>query len=206
MQPVDVLADPAVAGVALDPVRNRLLAALAEPASAATLAARVGMPRQKVNYHVRALEAHGLVRLVEERRHGGLTERILRASASAYVVSPAAMGEVAPDLGRSGDRLSVAYLVALAARVVREVGDLLPRAARAGKRLPTLALDADIRFASARARAQFTDELATAVRELAAKYNDESADGGRTYRLVVGAYPRPAEEAEAPPALTKEKR
>ena len=58
---VEVIEDPAAAVVALDPVRARLLAELGEPASAAALAGRVGLTRQKVNYHLRALEAHGLV-------------------------------------------------------------------------------------------------------------------------------------------------
>ena len=48
---------------------TRLLAELAQPASASnTLAARLGLARQKVNYHLRALELHGLVELVAERR------------------------------------------------------------------------------------------------------------------------------------------
>ena len=72
---LEVIDDPAAAVVALDPIRTRLLAELAEPGSAASLASRVGLTRQKVNYHLRALEAHGLVRPVEERRWGGLVER-----------------------------------------------------------------------------------------------------------------------------------
>src|SRR5918911_4448011 len=97
---VDVIEDPAAAVVALDPVRARLLAELREPASAAALAGRVGLARQKVNYHLRALEAHGLVRAAGERRWGGLTERLLEATAAAYVVSPGALGPVAADPGR----------------------------------------------------------------------------------------------------------
>src|SRR5215207_4375234 len=110
-------------------MRSRLLSELAAPASAATLAARVGLARQKVNYHLNALEAHGLVRLAEERQWGGLTERLLVATAASYVVSPGALGPVAADPGRTNDRLSASYLIALAARAVREVGDLV-RAAR----------------------------------------------------------------------------
>ncbi len=53
---VAVIEDPAAAEVSLDPMRARLLAELAEPGSATTLANRVGLPRQKVNYHLRALE------------------------------------------------------------------------------------------------------------------------------------------------------
>jgi DNA-binding transcriptional ArsR family regulator len=69
---------------ALDPVRSRLLAELARPASAASLAKRLGIARQKINYHLRALEAHRLVRVDEERRWGGLTERRLVATAASF--------------------------------------------------------------------------------------------------------------------------
>src|SRR5262245_58256118 len=130
MVDVQVLDDPQVAAVALDPVRNRMLGELREPASAAALAARLGLPRQKVNYHLRTLEKHGLARQVAKRRWGGLTERQLVASATSYVVSPAALGTVAADPGRATDRLSAGYLVSLAARVVREVGELVRRATR----------------------------------------------------------------------------
>ena len=109
---VDVIEDPAAAIVALDPVRARLLAELATPGSASTLAPRVGLARQKVNYHLRLLEAHGLVKQVEKRRWGGLTERFVQATAASYVVSPSAMGLAACDPGKTRDRLSARYLVA----------------------------------------------------------------------------------------------
>ena len=191
MLDVEVIDDPGAAVVALDPLRSRLLAALTEPGSAATLAPRMGLTRQKVNYHLRALEAHGLVRLVEERRWGGLTERMLVATAASYVVSPGALGEAANDPARTSDRLSARYLIALAARVVREVGDLARRAEKLDKRLATLALDTEVRFRSAAERAAFTDELAAAVTALVARYHDPSAPGGRAYRLMVGAHPLP---------------
>jgi DNA-binding transcriptional ArsR family regulator len=193
---VEVIDDPAAAVVALDPVRARLLAALAEPGSAATLAPRLGLTRQKVNYHLRALEAHGLVRQVEERRWGGLTERLLEATAASYVVSPGALGAAASDPGRTRDRLSARYLIALAARLVREVGDLARRAERDGKRLATLALDTEIRFRSAADRAAFADELATAVGALVSRYHDAAALGGRAHRLVVAAHPLPTDPEE----------
>jgi DNA-binding transcriptional ArsR family regulator len=187
---VEVIEDAAAAAVALDPVRTRLLAELAEPASAATLAARVGIARQKVNYHLRALESHGLVAVAEERKHGGITERVLRATAASYIVSPAALSEAAVDPAMASDRLSARYLVALAGRIVREVGDLARRAGNAGRRLPTMSIDTEIRFRSAEDRAAFADELTAAVVELAARYHH---DDGRPHRLVVAAYPRPKE-------------
>ena len=65
MLDVDVIEDPGAAAAILDPVRGAILAALAEPGSATTVARRLDLPRQKVNYHVRALEQHDLVKLVE---------------------------------------------------------------------------------------------------------------------------------------------
>src|SRR5262245_348697 len=149
MLDIQVIDDPAAATVALEPVRSRLLSELVAPVSAATLAARVGLARQKVNYHLRELEAHGLVRLAQERKWGGLTERLLVATAASYVVSPSALGPVAVDPNREVDRLSASYLIALGARVVREVGNLVRRANEAGKRLATLAVDTEVRFRSA---------------------------------------------------------
>jgi DNA-binding transcriptional ArsR family regulator len=191
MLDVHVIDEPAAATAALDPVRNRLLAELREPASAAALASRVGLPRQKVNYHLRTLESHGLVRVASERRWGGLTERLLVAMATAFVVSPGALGPVAADPGREMDRLSASYLIALAARVVREIGDLVRRAREAGKLLATLSVDTVIRFRSAAERAAFTAELTEAINRLVSKYHDEAAPGGRAHRLVLMAHPLP---------------
>jgi DNA-binding transcriptional ArsR family regulator len=198
MLDVDVINNPAAAAAALDPVKARLLAELARPASAATLAARVGLARQKVNYHLRSLEDHGLVEPAGERRWGGLTERLMVATASSYVVSPEALGPVAADPGRGADRLSAGYMIALGARIVREVGDLWRLARQTGKRLATLSLDTEIRFRSAAERADFTAELTAALTALVARYHDETAPGGRPHRLVVLAHPLPARQEDQP--------
>lgn len=197
MLAVEVIDDPTAAAVALDPIRSRLLSELAEPASAATLANRLGIPRQKVNYHLRALESYDLVRVAEKRQWGGLTERRMVASAASYLVSPGAMGPVAVDPDRdfhrgihlNPDRLSASYLIALAARIVREVKGLLTRSAETEKRLPTLSVDTVIRFRSAADRAEFSQELTQTITRLSAKYHDEEAQGGRPHRLVAVAYP-----------------
>ena len=161
------------------------------------MGARLDLPRQKVGYHLNALADRGLVVEVDQRRHGGLTERIFGASASSYVVSPAALGEAGTDPRRVRDHLSAAYLIAVAARAVQEVGGLVRSAAAAGKRLPTLSVTADVRFRSAEERSAFADELAAAVRSLVARYHDEHARGGRWYRVVGLAHPRPIEEEPA---------
>lgn len=196
MLALEIIENPQAAAVALDPVRSRLLSELAEPASAATLAARVGLTRQKVNYHLNALQAHGLVRAASQKKWGGLTERLLVATASQYVVSPVALGAAGADPGRTADRLSASYLVAVAARVIREVGGLVRAARDTDMRLPTLSLDTEIRFRSAAKRAAFSKELISAVAALAAKYHDETAPGGRPHRLLVLAHPLPHENPE----------
>jgi DNA-binding transcriptional ArsR family regulator len=186
---VEVIEDAQAAAVALEPGRGRLLAALTEPASAAVLAQRFGEPRQKVNYHLRALADHGLVREVESRRWGGLTERRYVATARSYLVCPTALGPLAADPERSADRLSASYLLALAARVVREVGGLLRKATSTGQRLATLSIDTEIAFRSAEERAAFSQELATGIAALAARYHAPEAPGSRRHRLVVAAHP-----------------
>lgn len=194
MLDVEVIDSPATAALALDPVKSRILAELKQPASAAALASRIGLTRQKVNYHLRALEDHRLVEPAEKRKWGGLVERLMVASAASYIVSPAAMGPAAADPARNADRLSASYLIALAARMVREVGDLWSAARRADKRLATLSIDTTIRFGSPADRAAFTQDLADAVAALAARYHDGDAPRGRAHRLVVASYPAPEDK------------
>jgi DNA-binding transcriptional ArsR family regulator len=189
MLDVAVIDDPAAAEASLQPTRARLLAALAEAGSATTLAAAVGLSRQKANYHLRALERHGLIELVEERRKGNVTERVLRATAASYVISPAALSAVAPDPDRSPDQLSARWLLALGARLVQEVGELIAGAKAARRPLATFGIDTEVRFASAADRAAFAAELSDAVEAVVAKYHDETAQDGRRHRLVVGLHP-----------------
>ncbi|GAA4181975.1 helix-turn-helix domain-containing protein [Streptosporangium oxazolinicum] len=189
MQDIAVIEDPAAAEVSLDPIRARLLAELSEPGSATMLAAKVGLPRQKVNYHLKTLEAHGLVEMIEERRKGNVNERIMRATAASYVISPTALASVEPDPARSPDQLSASWLLAVAARLVRDVGSLITGATKARKRVATFAIDGEVRFASAADRAAFAGELAGAVTALVSKYHDESAENGRDHRIVVALHP-----------------
>ena len=189
MLDIDIIEDPATAESILDPVRMRLLAALAEPASATMLASRVGLPRQLVNYHLRTLERHGLVELQEERRKGNVMERVMRASASSYVISPAALAPLQPDPDSAPDHRSAMWLLALAARLVRDVGTLLTGAARERRPLSTFALDAEVRFANAADRAAFADELSAAVIALIGRYHDEAVPRGRTHRVLLAIHP-----------------
>src|SRR5882757_1516379 len=190
MLDVTVIEDAAAAVVSLDPMRARLLAELAAgPASATMLAGQVGLPRQKVNYHLKALEKYGLVELSGERRKGNVTERLMRATAASYVISPTALAAVQPDPARFRDQLSARWLLSVAARLVRDVGALITGADRARQRVATYALDGEVRFASAAQRAAFVDELTLGMSALVAKYHDPDAEGGRSHRVVVALHP-----------------
>lgn len=186
-----MLADAAAVEVALDPIRASILDALAEPGSAATVAAAVGLTRQKANYHLKALEAHGLVELAQERVWGGITERLMRRSARHLVVAPDVVQHGAADPNEVGDRLSAAYLIAVNARTVSEVG-AITGGASAGTRLPTLTVDTVVGFRSPDDRAAFAAELQSAIAGLVARYHH---DDGRPHRLTISSYPRPKEQS-----------
>lgn len=188
----EVLSSPDQAAAVLHPDRRRVLEALREPGSATTVGERLGLPRQRVNYHLRELERVGLVRLVATRRKRNCTERVVQATATSYVVSPEVLDALAGDAADTPDRFSSAYLVALAARTIRELGELRRRARADGTRLATLALQADLRFASAADRAAFAEDLATEIARLASFYDRPEARGARPFRLVVGVHPAPA--------------
>ena len=190
-----VIRSPESAAALLDPVRQHLLSQLAEPDSAAGLARRLRLPRQRINYHLRALENAGLLEVVEERRKGNCIERVVRATARAFVISQEALGPLGltPDL--AADRFSSAYLIAAAGRAIRDVAWLEAGARKAGQRIATLTLEADVRFADAESRAAFGTELADAVARIAAKYHDERAPAGRRFRLLAAVHPTPKKEA-----------
>lgn len=186
MQEIQIVEAEAAAAL-IQPLRRQVLEALREPGSASSLARQLELPRQKLNYHLRELERLGLLELVEERRRGNCNERLLRASARRYVIDPAALGELSADPESIRDRFSSSYLLALVTRAVEELGSLRRRAAAAGKRLATLSMQVEIRFASAESREAFSRELADELARLTEKYH---AAEGRSFRFLVGAYPK----------------
>jgi DNA-binding transcriptional ArsR family regulator len=193
---LSLVENAASAATALHPMRREILNLLREPGSASTVARQLGLPRQKVNYHLRELEKAGLLEEVEERRTGNCIERIVRATATHFLVHPELLN-MGGDPDAIADRFSSTYLIALAAQMIREVAAAQDKAEKAHKRLATFSLQADVRFANAGARHAFSEELANAVARLIAKYNDDEAEGGRTFRFVVGAYPGKRKEKKA---------
>lgn len=186
---IQVIKGPEQAAALFNPMRLRLLEMLVEPRSAAALARELAIPRQKINYHLRELEKAGFVACVGERRKGNCVERLVRATARSYLISPDALGSLATDPGRIPDRFSASYMVAIAARTIRDLAVLQRRATRAGKKLATMNLQADVRFANAASRNAFAEELTQFIAQLVAKYHDEGAPEGRLFRFFLGAYP-----------------
>ena len=188
-----LLDDPRRLAVLLPALRRRILENLAAPDSATGLSRRLGLPRQKLNYHLRALEQQGFVELAETRQRRGCVERRLRATARSYVLDPALLGPLGtleapgPGPGRAADRVSSGYLVATAARLVSDVATLRRRAGRAGKALPTLTIETEVDFATPADRDAFVRGLSLAVTRLAARHGS-AARGSRRWRFVIGAH------------------
>lgn len=175
-----------------NPVRRRLLAALVESDdSASGLAQRLDDSRQRVNYHLKALEAAGLVELAEERPRRGLTERVFRPVSRRFALDPSILGSL--DAGESipeGDRWAAAYAIALVSRTLREVAALRGMAAKQRKRFAVAALDTTVRLADPSAMSAFIDELARAIADVVARYDDPGA-GSRSFRVTACSHPVP---------------
>lgn len=182
----------------LHPLRRRIVEHLTKPDSAAGVARHLRIPRQKVNYHLRELEAEGLVVLVGESRLGAGTERRLRAAARSFVLSPRLLGKLAPDLAADEGGDPPERLVAAASRVLREVGIVAGAnaEAEAGDTESTAAgapgddrivvLEADLSLAGEEGIHGFAGELLAEIDRLAEKFRDPD---GPVTRLVVGIHP-----------------
>ena len=184
-----VLQSTAQTATLLNGVRLRILAELRTPDSAAAVARRLGAPRQRIGYHVRALEAAGLIQPVGERRRGNYVEQLLQASATTYVVAPQVLGDLGATSEEIKDRFSTAYLLAAASRTIGEVAELQQQAAQAGKQLPTFTLETEVRFASAATQHAFATELAECLATLVARHHDAEAPGGRRFRFLISGHP-----------------
>ena len=185
-RPTALLDDVDTALLALAPLRRRILAALAEPASAAGLAQQLGLPRQNIGYHLNALEAAGLVRLAGERRKRGFIERLFVAARNP-VFDPAILQPPPdPDAVDAQDRHAADHLIATASTMVRDVARMRQAADAEGSRLLTLTVEADVAFATPAEFDAFTEAVSAAVAAVARTY---AAPSGRRYRLTAVAHP-----------------
>lgn len=197
--PLEVICGLNQAALLLQGTRRQILAHLSEPESAAGLARKLGLPRQRLNYHLRELEREGLVECTEERRKGNCVERLMRATARSFIISPEALSTLGDTPETARDRFSASYLVGAVAKTIRDVASLQARARGEGKRLATLTIEADIRFANPEARSAFGEELANTVAALVAKYHDEHAQDGRSFRMMTAIHPALADVEQGAP-------
>ncbi|HZW88319.1 MAG TPA: helix-turn-helix domain-containing protein [Myxococcaceae bacterium] len=197
---VEVLEAAETAAAVLDPARLRILTALRDPDSSAGVARSLGLPRQRVGHHVRTLEAAGLLTCVGERKKRNCVERLLQASARTYVLAPRLLGALGLTADEVRDRFSSTYLLAAASKVIEEVTALRPKAEAAGKKLPTLTLQTEVRFASARSQNEFLEELLAAFSDLVARHHRPDVPGGRTFRISLLGHPALSPEPTALPS------
>lgn len=208
---VDVLADPGRVAAVLPPIRRRILRSLDKPDSASGLARRLEIPRQKINYHLRELERAGFVELAEERQQRGCTERLVRVTARAFLISEDFLGDLAADPDSLQDTFSSAYLIAAAGRAVRDVATLRERARNANQKLATLAVETELSFASPADFKAFSEDLTKEIAKLAVRYSRSKTPGARPFRVLVASHPvitkseRQAESESTRPAPTARK-
>ena len=189
------VSDVAEAAVLLHPLRLEILSLCREPASASELGRRLGLPRQRVNYHVRALERAGFLRPAGRRRRRNMIEQRYLASARAFVLSPRILGPIAADWRDIGDNASSNYLLALAEQVRRDLELASGRAAAEGRSLSTFSLKSQFRFETPAQTAEFASAVREVVVEVIARRTrpnrlENGRPGrGRPFRLVLACYP-----------------
>jgi hypothetical protein len=194
---LELVDSDARAVVLMHPLRRQILRLAATPASATQIAAQLGLPRQKVNYHVRELASARFLRRAGRTRKRNAIEQRYIATARAYVLLPQVLGELEPHAQRMTDRASADYLVALAARLQRDVAMVMAGAAATEQRVATLSIEADIRFDSAEQREGFAIALRDAVTRVIADHSTptNASGAGRPFRLALGCHPMPGTTA-----------
>lgn len=188
---IAALQRPRDVGLVMHPLRRQILEiAAVEPVSATGVARRLGEPRQRLNYHLRALADAGLLEPAGERQRRGVTEKLYRASARSYTVSSDVMGELAPAADQLRDAFAAGTLLALAGRVQDEVVTSARQAEAEGKRLATFSLETEVRFESAAQQAEFARALTQAVADVVARFSTPwTSRRGHGYRVLAAAYP-----------------
>lgn len=184
--PLKIIDEEKAAQALLDPPRRELAAALREPQSAAGLAERFGLPRQRVNYHLRALEDLGLLELAGTRKRRNCTERLLQLSAEAFCIDPGLL----EDLGRSprpvSDRFDVNTILLRLMGALRDVLAARRSAERERDKLVTLAVEADLAFESRAQEEAFLLDLQRFIKDRSERH---PRDGGeRRLRLLAAAF------------------
>lgn len=194
---VRTIRDPEALQALSHPTRVRMLEILREPGSAAAVGRAMRQPRQRINHHLKTLEAAGLVERVGTRRRGNFMETLFRASARSYVVSPEVAWADPRRLEALRQQHSLQTLVAVGEQLQRDAVGLLDRVAfdEAGgsREVPSATVCAETRFADDAARAAFLREYVAAVRDLLERHG---SDAGEPYRVVLAAHPIASDEPD----------
>ncbi|HEX6025642.1 MAG TPA: helix-turn-helix domain-containing protein [Solirubrobacter sp.] len=165
----------------LKPKRVEVLRQLAEPHTCTQVGQALGETPQAVYYHVKRLQAHGLVDLVEEHRVRGITEGVYQAAARSFWVAPQIVGRLGPPRTRDS-MLGLGYLLDLAEEMSRDLAGL----AAGAPTLPSFGIAGDVTLAPEDGAA-FVAELQRAFGEVLERYSGRS---GHAFRLALACYPK----------------
>jgi DNA-binding transcriptional ArsR family regulator len=172
--------DVSVADALLKPKRVEVMRRLAEPATCTQIGEQLGETPQAIYYHVKRLQAAGLVNLIEERRVRGIAEGIYQAVARSYWVSPECVGRLGSPRARS-DLLGLGYLLELSEEIAHDVA----RLAAGPVTLPSFGIAGDVNL-SPEDGAAFVAELQRAFGEVLERYGGGE---GHRFRLALACYP-----------------
>lgn len=181
----------------MHPLRHRLLRMAGQPLSASEMADRLGLPRQRVNYHVHQLADAGFLRRAGTRRKRNLIEQLYVASASGYLLAPGVLGPAAADAAAVPESSGASHLLAVSARTQAEVARAATESTERGLELPALTISAAVRFEGPTQRAAFVDALSAAIADVVREHSspdrapDGSAGPGRRHRVVAFCHPAP---------------
>jgi len=192
MQPLklQVVDDSESIGCLTDPVKQDILRTLTEEGSAASVGKTLGLPRQRLAYHIRKLEQAGLLKHLRDERKGNCNERIMRATARRYLIAPNAL---ASDLDTKDlqDRLSANALLSLAAQCIEDLAAISATPEARSKRVSTLSLDTEVGFTSQQEKADFAAALSGAIAQVAARFKPKGGHSERRFKVLLGAWPQP---------------
>jgi DNA-binding transcriptional ArsR family regulator len=205
---LETISDPERALALLRPLRLAVLRLAREPISATEIGTRLGLPRQRINYHVRELARAGFLRKAGRRRRGNMVEQQYVATSRGWGLSPELLGGLGADWRRVEDTESAAFLFSLAAQMQADLARAMRSASGAGT--ATVSLKSQFRFESAARQRDFERALRQAVIDVIARHTapnlrpDGRPGPGRPFRLVLGLYPYVAEEPAGEPARDRE--
>jgi DNA-binding transcriptional ArsR family regulator len=164
----------------LKPKRVEVLRQLAEPRTCTQIGKVLDESPQAIYYHVKRLQAHGLVTLVEENRVRGIIEGVYQAVAKSFWVAPQIVGRLGDPRTRDA-LLGLGFLLDLTENMQRDLAQL----AAGPPTLPSFGIAGDIRL-KAEDGAAFVSELQRAFGEVLTRYGGGE---GHAFRLSLACYP-----------------